>query len=152
MVLRNAASLCFAGQFMTQPTRVHPETGTSSVSLLVNFHSLEPIACPCGFAKRAFLDRADVPYSLHVTEISENALPHYHKTMTETYYILECDGDGYLELDDKKVPVVPGIACLIPPGVVHRAVGKMKVLIVASPKFDSLDEFVSESVSQKNWR
>jgi len=148
MVLRNAASLCFAGQFMTQPTTVHPEEETSPVPLLVNFQSLTPIACPCGFAKRAFLDRPDVPYSMHVTEISENALPHYHKNMTETYYILECDRDAYLELDGKQVTVVPGIACLIPPGVVHRAVGKMKVLIVATPKFDSLDEFVSESVSQ----
>jgi mannose-6-phosphate isomerase-like protein (cupin superfamily) len=47
-------------------------------------------------------------------------------------------------LDGKQVPVVPGNACLIPPGVVHRAMGRMKVLIVVTPKFDSNDEFLVE--------
>jgi len=110
----------------------------------VDFQGLQPVVCPCGLARRAFHDRPDVPYTLHVTEILDQAQPHYHKQMTETYFILECEQDASLELDGKRVPVVPGIACLIPPGVVHRAIGRMKVLIVVTPKFDSNDEFVLE--------
>jgi mannose-6-phosphate isomerase-like protein (cupin superfamily) len=81
---------------------------------------------------------------MHVTEILNTAKPHYHKLMTETYFILECDSNAFLELDGRQVPVVPGLACLIPPGVVHRGIGRMKVLIVVTPKFDSSDEFVVE--------
>jgi mannose-6-phosphate isomerase-like protein (cupin superfamily) len=110
----------------------------------VDFQGLQPVACPCGLARRAFHDRADVPYTMHFTEILDQAKPHYHKKMTETYYILECEKDAFLELDGKRVPVVPGVACLIPPGVVHRAIGRMKVLIVVTPKFDSNDEYVIE--------
>jgi len=31
---------------------------------------------------------------------------------------------------------------MIPPGVRHRAIGKMRVLIVAYPKFDPKDEWL----------
>lgn len=110
----------------------------------VDFQGLQPVACPCGLARRAFHDRPDVPYTMHVTEILDQAKPHYHKQMTETYFILECEKDASLELDGKRVPVVPGTACLIPPGVVHRAMGRMKVLIVVTPKFDSNDEYIAE--------
>lgn len=110
----------------------------------VDFKALTAVACPCGMARRAFHDRPDVPYTMHVTEILDTAKPHFHKQMTETYFILECESGSYLELDGKSMPLVPGTACLIPPGVVHRAVGRMKVLIVVTPKFDSRDEFVVE--------
>jgi quercetin dioxygenase-like cupin family protein len=79
---------------------------------------------------------------MHVTEIAEVAKAHYHKSLTETYFILEADNGSYLELDGQPLPVRPGMACKIVPNVVHRAVGRMKVLIVVSPKFDPADEFV----------
>lgn len=146
-MLRIAATLCFEGQLMLRPT-LEPSSSnrepTGVLPIWVDFPSLQPVACPCGLARRAFYDRPDVPYTMHVTEILDNAKPHYHKQMTETYFILECESNAYLELDGKQVPVVPGNACLIPPGVVHRAIGRMKVLIVVTPKFDSNDEFLVE--------
>jgi mannose-6-phosphate isomerase-like protein (cupin superfamily) len=66
---------------------------------------------------------------------------HYHRRLTETYYILECDEHATIQLDGENVPVRPGVCVVIPPGVRHRAVGKMKVLIVVVPKFDPDDEW-----------
>ena len=87
------------------------------------------------------MDVSTVPYSLHVTEISLDARAHYHKRITETYFILECDDDACIELDGQHLPVQPRTAILIHPGTRHRAIGKMKVVIVASPKFDPSDEW-----------
>jgi mannose-6-phosphate isomerase-like protein (cupin superfamily) len=61
--------------------------------------------------------------------------------LTETYFILECDPDAQMQLDNERVPVSPGVCILIRPGVRHRAIGKMKVLIVVLPKFDPEDEW-----------
>jgi mannose-6-phosphate isomerase-like protein (cupin superfamily) len=83
---------------------------------------------------------AEFPATIHRTEIAIDAKPHYHQRLTETYYILECDAGAKMQLDGDLVPVTPGTCILIPPGVVHRAVGKMTVLIVVMPKFDPSDE------------
>ncbi len=107
---------------------------------MVDYASLPGITCPCGTARRGLMDVDSVPYSLHVTQIEATAKTHYHKRLTETYFILECDPGSYLELDGKHLPVEPNQAFVIHPGTRHRAVGNMKVLIVASPKFDPSDE------------
>ena len=78
---------------------------------------------------------------MHVTSISIDAQLHYHKRLTETYYVLECGADARMELDREIVSVRPEMCILIPPGVRHRAIGEMKVLIVALPKFDPEDEW-----------
>ncbi len=82
-----------------------------------------------------------VPYSLHVTQISTDARVHYHRRLTETYFVLECEEEAAIELDGQIVPLKPQMAVLIHPGTRHRALGKMKVLIVATPKFDPADEW-----------
>ena len=64
---------------------------------IVNTNSLLPTECPCGVAKRAFTDDPAQIASLHVVQVSETAKTHYHKKMTEIYYILE--GEGQIELD-----------------------------------------------------
>jgi mannose-6-phosphate isomerase-like protein (cupin superfamily) len=109
---------------------------------IVDFAEIPGVRCPCGTARRAFADVPDFPATVHVTEISENAELHYHKRLTETYYFLECGRDARMQLDDDYVDVRPGLCVLIPPGVRHRAIGKMKVLIVATPKFDPTDEWL----------
>ena len=78
-----------------------------------------------------------------MTSISVDAQAHYHRRLTETYFILECGPDAQIELDDDVVPVRPGMCIMIPPGVRHRAVGEMKVLIIVLPKFDPSDEWLS---------
>ncbi len=93
-------------------------------------------------ARRAFTDLADFPLTIHLTEIKTDAALHYHLRLTETYYILECASDARMQLDDDLIPLQPGRCVLIPPGVRHRAIGAMKVLIVVWPKFDPEDEYL----------
>ncbi len=108
---------------------------------VANFSDIAGVSCPCGNARRAFAEVEDFPATVHVTEISENAKLHYHKTLTETYYFLECEADAQMQLDDQVVPVQPGICIMIRPGTRHRAIGRSKVLILVLPKFDSEDEW-----------
>ncbi len=100
---------------------------------------LPAVDCPCGQSRRAFLDEADGIASLHVVDISTDARAHYHKRLTELYYILE--GEGEMELDGERHPVRPGDAILIKPGCRHRAIGRLRVLNVPVPAFDPEDEW-----------
>ena len=109
---------------------------------VVDLALLPGVPCPCGTARRAFGERADFPLTIHLTEIRTDAVLHHHRRLTETYYILECGPDARMQLDDDVIPLQPGRCILIPPGVRHRAIGAMKVLIVVSPKFDPEDEYV----------
>ena len=103
---------------------------------------LPAVECPCGETRRAFLDDPDGVASLHVLEISADSRTHYHKRLTEIYYIL--DGDGVMELDGERHPVKPGDAILIKPLCRHRAVGKLRVIVVPVPAFDETDEWFDE--------
>jgi mannose-6-phosphate isomerase-like protein (cupin superfamily) len=91
-------------------------------------------------AHRAFIDQTDYPATVHRTEITGEARPHYHRVLTETYYVLACEPEAQIELDQELIRVRPGFCVLIPPGVVHRAIGRMTVLIFVIPKFDPADE------------
>jgi hypothetical protein len=109
---------------------------------VIDFGAIATVECPCGVARRALLDEPSVPYSLHITEISLDAQSHYHLKTTETYLILDCQPDARLEINGHLVPVRPFTAIVIHPEARHRAVGKMKVAIIASPKFDPHDEWL----------
>ena len=106
---------------------------------VVNLDEVTPVPCPCGMSRRAFTDDPDKIASLHVVDISINAKTHYHKKLTEIYYILE--GAGQMELDGELVDVGPGSTVLIKPGCRHRAIGKMRILNVPIPAFDPDDEW-----------
>jgi mannose-6-phosphate isomerase-like protein (cupin superfamily) len=121
-----------------------PAGGEGAGYELVDFAGIPGVPCPCGTARRAFADVADYPGTIHVTEIAEDARLHYHRRLTETYYFLECEPDAAMQLDDVTIPVHPGMCILIRPGTRHRAIGKMKVLIVVFPKFDPTDEWFDE--------
>lgn len=79
---------------------------------------------------------------MHLVEISKESRPHYHKNMTEIYYVLE--GVGHLEIDGDKIPLKPGVSVLIPPNTLHRAVGELKIINVPIPAFDSTDEWFAD--------
>jgi mannose-6-phosphate isomerase-like protein (cupin superfamily) len=111
---------------------------------IVDFDELSPVACPCGQARRAFSDVPDFPGTIHRTEICTEAKLHYHNRLTETYYILKCEANARMALDGKIVAVKPGMCILIRPGVRHRAIGRMTVLIIVLPKFDPDDEVIVE--------
>ncbi len=96
---------------------------------------VDPVRCPCGFARRAFGGVA----SMHIVDIEEDAKTHYHKKMHEMYFVLE--GEGFIELDGEKIPVKPNSAIFIKPGCRHRAIGKMRIVNVPVPAFDPEDEW-----------
>jgi mannose-6-phosphate isomerase-like protein (cupin superfamily) len=108
--------------------------------VIVDFDAVAPVDCPCGSARRALMDVAEFPGTIHRTEIYGTAKTHYHRRLTETYYILECEPGAQMELDGQLVPIRRGTCILIPPGVRHRAVGRLTALIVVLPKFDPSDE------------
>lgn len=108
---------------------------------IVDFQDMPGTPCPCGLAHRAFADVDDFPATIHVTDISEDAQVHYHRRLTETYFFLECGPEAKMQLNEELIAVHPGMCILIRPGTRHRALGKMKVLIVVLPKFDPADEW-----------
>jgi mannose-6-phosphate isomerase-like protein (cupin superfamily) len=100
---------------------------------------LPGIECSCGETRRAFVEESAGVASMHLVDISSDSHTHYHRRMTEIYYILA--GQGEMELDGRRHPVAVGDAIFIKPGCRHRAIGKMKVLNVAVPAFDPTDEY-----------
>ena len=94
---------------------------------IVDFDQLPGVECPCGLARRAFLDVRDFPGTIHRTEILGDAKTHYHQRLTETYYVLQCDAGAGLELDGQFLPVKPGTCILIRPGTLPRTTsGKVR--------------------------
>lgn len=108
---------------------------------VISFDEIPPVPCPCGQARRAFADVTEYPGTVHRTDITADAQTHYHKRLTEVYYILECEQHAAIELDGERVPVKAGSCILIPPLVRHRAIGPMRVLVIVQPKFDPADEW-----------
>jgi mannose-6-phosphate isomerase-like protein (cupin superfamily) len=54
--------------------------------------------------------------------------------------VLECAAGAAVELDGERMAVGPGGAVPIPPGVRHRAAGRMTTLDVVVPPSDPADE------------
>ena len=74
----------------------------------------------------------------HAVDI-DGARPHYHKAGAELYYVL--DGEGTVVLDGIEHEVRKGSMVHIPPGVVHGAKGRMRVLVVGVPDISDGDLF-----------
>ena len=96
----------------------------------------------CGWRVR-LISREDsnVTAWVHAVDI-DGAREHYHKVATELYYVLE--GEGDVVLDGEPVSVSKGSLLHIPPGVVHGARGKMRVLVVGIPDMSDDDLFYPE--------
>lgn len=116
-----------------------PQRRASTPYLVAQLDEIEPVRCPCGVARRAFGVPGNDVATLHLVDIEEDARVHYHKRMTEIYLVLE--GEGWLELDGERVPVRPMSSVMIPPGVRHRAVGRMRIVNIPIPAFDPEDEY-----------
>lgn len=107
---------------------------------IARLDEIDPTPCPCGQARRAFMEEPEGIASMHLVEIKRDSRTHYHKQMTEIYYVLE--GEGHIELDGEKHPLRPGTSVMIKPGCRHRAVGAgLKILNVPVPRFDPGDEW-----------
>jgi len=96
----------------------------------------------CGWRDRLISrEDSDVAAWVHAVDI-DGAREHYHKLGTEVYYVLE--GEGTVVLDGESFPVSKGSVVHIPPGVVHGAKGKMRVLVVGIPDIADEDLFYPE--------
>lgn len=95
----------------------------------------------CGWRDR-LISREDAALNpaawAHAVDIYGAKL-HYHKRSTELYYVLE--GSGTVVLDGVEQPVQKGSMVHIPPGVVHGAKGRMRVLVVGIPDIADDDYF-----------
>jgi len=95
----------------------------------------------CGWRHRLISreDRALGPAAwAHAVDIDDAKL-HYHKRSTELYYVLE--GGGSVLLDGVSQEVHKGSLVHIPPGVVHGARGRMRVLVIGIPDIADDDYF-----------
>ncbi len=86
-------------------------------------------------------DRGHVTAWAHAVDI-DGAREHYHKRATELYYVLE--GEGTVRVDGAEHPVRKGSIVHIPPGVIHGAKGRMRVLVVGIPDISDDDLFFPE--------
>ena len=109
---------------------------------ITHFEDVPPRACPCGETRRAFVEEPEGVATFHRVRIRADSRVHYHKRLTEIYYVLE--GTGRLELDGESHEVGPGSVAMIKPLCRHRATGELTVLIVAIPAFDPEDEWFDE--------
>ena len=95
----------------------------------------------CGWRDRLISaeDAAQSPAAwAHAVDIDDAKL-HFHKRSTELYYVLE--GSGVVLLDGVAHEVKKGSIAHIPPGVVHGARGRMRVLVVGIPDIAADDYF-----------
>ena len=101
----------------------------------------------CGWRDR-LISREDTGVSAwaHAVDL-DGAREHYHRRSTELYYVLE--GEGSIVLDGVEHPIRQGSIVHIPPGVVHGAKGRMRVLVVGIPDIADDDLFFPDSEPQQ---
>jgi mannose-6-phosphate isomerase-like protein (cupin superfamily) len=96
----------------------------------------------CGWRDRLISrEDTDVAAWAHAVDI-DGAREHFHKRSTELYYVI--DGEGSVLLDGVEHPVRKGSLVHIPPGVIHGARGRMRVLVVGVPDIADDDLFFPE--------
>jgi mannose-6-phosphate isomerase-like protein (cupin superfamily) len=92
----------------------------------------------CGF-RRTLITADDTP-AVNVSYLRiDDSRYHYHRQMTELYYVLS--GSGTITLDGETYPVQSGDIALIRPGVRHTSEGDMEVLITGVPAGEATDIF-----------
>ncbi len=74
---------------------------------MAQMDNLDPVRCPCGFARRAFASAENTTATLHIVDIQSDSKTHYHKKLTEIYLVLE--GQGEIELDGETFPCSPHV-------------------------------------------
>ena len=122
----------------------HERIRRSRTYKIVEFSELPVLGCPCGdhsarLRRRRRITGHDSPYA----RISEDAAPLSQEADGDVLFPRMRSQCDYAALDDEIVPVPrAGMCIMIPPGVRHRAIGKMTVLNVVVPKFDPADEWI----------
>ena len=113
---------------MTDATKLEP--------IIRNVKDIESVRGVCGF-RRTLVSGEDTPVA-NVSHLQiDNSRNHYHKQMTEFYYVLK--GSGEIVLDGERRHIQAGELAVIPPGVWHTSEGDMEVLIVGVPPMETED-------------
>jgi quercetin dioxygenase-like cupin family protein len=90
----------------------------------------------CGW-RRTLVTHDDTPVA-NVSHLAiDDSKYHYHREMTEFYYVLS--GGGTITLDDEKKEITAGDLVVIKPGVWHTSDGEMDVLILGVPAGEQTD-------------
>jgi mannose-6-phosphate isomerase-like protein (cupin superfamily) len=104
---------------------------------------VQAVPCPCGESIRAITGKDTDLASIHLVIISKDSKLHYHKKLTEFYYVLE--GEGELLLNEDVVKLEPHILVMIKPMTRHVARGNLRILNIVIPPFDEADEYIVEN-------
>jgi quercetin dioxygenase-like cupin family protein len=90
----------------------------------------------CGWRK-TLVTNDDTPVA-NVSHLTiDDSKYHYHREMTEFYYVLT--GGGTMTLDGEKREITAGDLVVIKPGVWHTSDGEMDVLILGVPAGEQTD-------------
>lgn len=89
--------------------------------------------------------------NLSYLEASRPAEPHYHKEITEIYFVTS--GKGKIELDGNEEKLGKGTLVLIKPGTVHRIIPEkdsiLKVVVFSIPSWREEDEFLVKEIESE---
>jgi mannose-6-phosphate isomerase-like protein (cupin superfamily) len=90
----------------------------------------------CGWRK-TLVTHDDTPVA-NVSHLTiDDSKYHYHREMTEFYYVLS--GGGTMTLDGERRRIDAGDLVVIKPGVWHTSEGEMEVLILGVPAGEQTD-------------
>jgi mannose-6-phosphate isomerase-like protein (cupin superfamily) len=111
-------------------------TKTAQQPIIRRLSDIETVRGVCGW--RRSLITADDTAVANVSHLAiDDSKMHYHKEMTEYYYVLK--GGGEIVLDGEQRVIAEGDLVLIPPGVRHTSYGQMDVLIIGVPALEATD-------------
>lgn len=111
-------------------------TDTNAKYIIRRLGDIETERGVCGF-RRTLVTHDDTPVA-NVSHLQiDNSRYHYHREMTEFYYVLS--GGGTIKLDDEIKEITAGDLVVIKPGVWHTSEGEMDVLILGVPAGEQTD-------------
>ena len=110
--------------------------------LIKKLKDTEEIKTVCGNVKELIKSSDFKEASVIIVTVNGETKKHWHKKLTEFYYIL--DGEIDLELDDAVEHCEEGTLVMIKPGTAHKARGNGHILEISLPAFDPNDLTVVE--------
>jgi len=111
-------------------------TDTNAKYLIRRLGDIETERGVCGW-RRMLVTHDDTPVA-NVSHLRiDDSRYHYHREMTEFYYVLS--GGGTITLDGEKKEITAGDLVVIKPGVWHTSDGEMDVLILGVPAGEQTD-------------
>jgi mannose-6-phosphate isomerase-like protein (cupin superfamily) len=91
-----------------------------------------------GYSITFFRDDDLSPNIVYIDVEKDHLTEWYSDTATQSWYVIE--GKGTFVLDDKKYEVGAGDLIVVPPKVKKYYFGKMKMILITTPKFNPDDE------------